>query len=59
MKPIILHIGDRVHHKTLGDGLVIAINEDYCTAQFGEKEAYFRVPEAFVRGFLSSEDARI
>lgn len=58
MKPIILHIGDRVHHKTLGDGVVIAVNEDYCTVRFGEKEANFRVPEAFVRGFLTSEDAR-
>ena len=57
MKPIILHIGDRVHHKTLGDGVVIAVNEDYCTARFGEKEANFRIPEAFVRGFLTSEDA--
>ena len=59
MKPIILHIGDRVHHKTLGDGVVIAVNEDYCTARFGEKEANFRIPEAFVRGFLTSEDAKI
>ena len=59
MKPIILHIRDRVHHKTLGDGVVIAVNEDYCTARFGEKEANFRIPEAFVRGFLTSEDAKI
>ena len=58
MKPIILHIGDRVHHKTLGHGIVIAVNDDYCTARFGEKEANFRIPEAFVRGFLTSEDAR-
>ena len=58
MKPIILHIGDRVHHKTLGDGVVIAVNEDYCTARFGEKEANFRIPEVFVRGFLMSEDAK-
>ena len=59
MKQIILHIGDRVHHKTLGDGVVIVVNEDYCTARFGEKEANFRIPEAFVRGFLTSEDAWI
>ena len=59
MKPIILHIGDRVHHKTLGHGIVIAVEEDFCTARFGEKEANFRIPEAFVRGFLASEDARI
>ncbi len=58
MKSIILHIGDRVHHKTLGDGVVITVNEDYCTARFGEKEANFRIPEAFVRGFLTSEDAK-
>lgn len=58
MKPIIIHIGDRVHHKTLGDGVVIAVNEDYCTARFGEKDAKFRIPEASVRGFISSEDAR-
>ena len=58
MKPIIIHIGDRVHHKTLGDGHVIMVNEDYCTARFGEKEANFRIPEAFVRGFITSEDVR-
>ena len=58
MKPIILHIGDRVHHKTLGHGIVIAVNDDYCTARFGEKEANFRIPEAFVRGFLTSKDAK-
>ena len=58
MNPIILHIGDRVHHKTLGDGVVIVVKEDYCTARFGEKEANFRIPEAFVRGFLTSEDAK-
>ena len=58
MKPIILHIGDRVHHKTLGDGVVIAVHEDYGTARFGEKEANFRIPESFVRGFITSEDAR-
>lgn len=59
MNPIILHIGDRVHHKTLGHGIVIAVDEDLCTARFGKKEANFRIPEAFVRGFLTSEDAKI
>ena len=58
MKSIILHIGDRVHHKTLGDGVVIAVYEDYGTARFGDKEANFRIPESFVRGFITSEDAR-
>ncbi len=58
MKSIILHIGDRVHHKTLGDGVIIAVHEDYGTARFGEKEANFRIPESFVRGFITSEDAR-
>lgn len=59
MKPIIVHIGDRVHHKTLGDGIVISVNDDYCTARFGQKEANFLIPEAFVRGFLTSPDASI
>ena len=59
MKHIILHIGDRVHHKTLGDGVIIAVSEDYCTARFGEKEAKFRIPDAFVRGYLTSPDASI
>ena len=59
MKPIIVHIGDRVHHKTLGDGIVVCVNVDNCTARFGEKEANFLIPEAFVRGFLTSEDAKI
>ena len=59
MKQIVIHIGDRVHHKTLGDGVVIAVNEDLCTVRFSEKEAYFRVPEAFVRGYLTSANARL
>lgn len=59
MKPIILHIGDQVHHKTLGDGVVISVDDDYCTARFGEKEASFRISDAFVRGFLSSVDEGI
>lgn len=59
MKPIIMHIGDQVHHKTLGDGVIVSMNDDYCTARFGEKEASFRIPDAFVRGFLSSADAKI
>ena len=59
MKPIFVHVGDRVHHKTLGDGIVVSVNDDYCTARFGEKEANFRIPEAFVRGYLTSQDARI
>ena len=59
MKQIYLHIGDRVKHQSLGHGIVIAVSEDLCTARFGTKEAIFRIPEAFVRGYLSSEDARI
>lgn len=59
MKTIILHIGDRVKHQSLGDGVVIAVNDDCCTARFGEKEANFRIPEAFVRGYLTSPDAII
>ena len=59
MKTIILHIGDRVKHQSLGDGVVIAVNDDYCTARFGEKEANFRIPDAFVRGYLTSPDAKI
>ena len=59
MKQIYLHIGDRVKHQSLGHGIVIAVSEDLCTARFGTKEANFRIPEAFVRGYLSSEDARI
>ena len=59
MKPIILHIGNRVHHKTLGEGIVISVNDDYCTARFGEKEANFLIPDAFVRGYLTSPDAKI
>lgn len=58
MKSIILHIGDRVHHKTLGDGVVIAVNDDYCTVRFGKKEAGFSIPESFVQGYFSSDDAQ-
>ena len=54
-----LHIGDKVSHKTLGLGTVVAADEEFCTISFESEEALFRLPDAFEEGYLLSEDAEI
>ena len=56
---VILHIGDKVTHSTLGDGIVTVVDEEYVTIKFTEEELTFRLPDAFENGFLTSEDAEI
>ena len=56
---VILHIGDKVTHNTLGDGIVTIVDEDYVTIKFESEELTFRLPDAFENGFLTSEDAEI
>ena len=50
---VILHIGDKVTHSTLGDGIVTVVDEEYVTIKFAEEELTFRLPDAFENGFLS------
>ena len=56
---VILHIGDKVTHNTLGEGTVTIVDEDYVTIKFESEELTFRLPDAFENGFLTSEDAEI
>ncbi len=55
MTRFILHVGDKVTHTTLGEGVVSIVDEDYVTVKFVEEELTFRIPDAFYKGFLTSE----
>ena len=59
MARIIFHIGDKVTHTTLGGGVVTVADEEYVTIKFATDELTFRLPDAFEKGFLSSEYAII
>ena len=59
MTRIILHIGDKVTHTTLGKGVVTIVDEEFVTIKFVSDELTFRLPDAFEKGFLSSKDAVI
>lgn len=59
MERIKLRIGGTVFHETLGTGTVISADDSFCTVSFESKEAMFRLPDAFEKGFLKSEDAII
>lgn len=59
MGKVILKSGDRVLHKSFGQGIVTNADDEFCTVKFETKEAMFRLPEAFEEGFLTSEDATI
>ena len=49
-----LIIGNKVNHKTLGEGTITAVDEEFCTVSFASGEAMFRLPDAFDNGFLTS-----
>lgn len=55
MSRIILHVGDKVTHSTLGEGVVTIVDGQYVTIKFSEDERTFRVPNAFFKGFLSHD----
>lgn len=59
MAKVILHIGDKVTHKTLGEGVVTIVDDEYVTIKFTTDELTFRLPDAFRNGFLTSEAAII
>lgn len=49
--------GKAVSHPTLGTGIVLSADDEFCTIRFASKEAMFRLPDAFEKGFLSSPEA--
>ena len=56
MARVLLHIGDKVAHTTLGEGVVTVADEEYATIKFAADELTFRLPDAFLKGFLRSKD---
>ena len=56
MARVLLHIGDKVTHTTLGEGVVTVADEEYATIKFATDELTFRLPDAFLKGFLKSKD---
>lgn len=59
MAKVILHVGDTVTHSSLGEGVVTIVDKEYVTIKFASDELTFRLPDAFRKGFLSSDDAEI
>ena len=59
MAKVILHIGDKVTHSTLGEGVVTIVDDEFVTIKFATDELTFRLPDAFRNGFLTSEAAII
>ena len=47
-----LHPGDSVTHKSLGPGIIVALDENYLTVKFTDRESKFRYPSAFDKGYL-------
>ena len=56
MARTLLHIGNKVTHTKLGEGVVIVADEEFATIKFATEELTFRLPDAFYKGFLRSED---
>ena len=57
MLKVKLSEGNAVSHPTLGTGIVLSADDEFCTIRFASKEAMFRLPDAFEKGFLTSQDA--
>ncbi len=55
MARALLHIGDKVTHTNLGEGVVTVADEEFATIKFATEELTFRLPDAFYKGFLRSE----
>ena len=54
-----LHVGDRVIHKSYGNGKVVAIEGHYVDVLFSVHRAKFYYPDAFERGFLSIDETPV
>jgi hypothetical protein len=54
MARVLLQVGDKVTHTTLGEGSVTVIDDEFVTIKFASDELTFRFPDAFQKGFLSS-----
>lgn len=45
--------GDKVIHKTMGQGVVKSLDEKYIVVEFSEKEMKLLFPDAFNKGYLT------
>ena len=47
-----LNVGDKVMHKSLGDGIIVSLDEAYLYVRFKDRESKFLYPSAFEKGYL-------
>ena len=48
-----LHVGDKVIHKSLGEGVIVSLDENYLFVRFKDRESKFLYPSAFEDGYLN------
>ena len=48
-----LDVGDKVMHKSLGEGIIVSLDEAYLFVRFKDRESKFLYPSAFEKGYLS------
>ena len=48
-----LNVGDKVVHKSLGEGIIVSLNENYLFVRFRDRESKFLYPSAFENGYLN------
>ena len=48
-----LSVGDKVTHKSLGEGIIVSLNEKYLIVRFKDRESKFLYPSAFENGYLN------
>ena len=48
-----LRVGDKVMHKSLGEGVIVSLDEKYLIVRFKDRESKFLYPSAFENGYLS------
>ena len=47
-----LDVGDKVMHKSLGEGIIVSLDEAYLFVRFKDRESKFLYPSAFEKGYL-------
>ena len=48
-----LDVGDKVMHKSLGEGIIVSLDDNYLFVRFKDRESKFLYPSAFENGYLS------
>jgi hypothetical protein len=47
-----LRVGDKVKHKSLGEGVIVSLDTKYLFVRFQDRESKFLYPSAFENGYL-------